>query len=86
MQDKGGDQACANEQRKAMGPYYAGAAKTLAKKPAALSLLKETYAYWQTSLDGLAPQMDERRIVYEQRIGRREEGLSEKLNRLALEK
>lgn len=57
----------------------------VAKKPAASKLLKEYYAVWITALDGVSPNLTERKIDYNRRQSESSRRVKEAWNRFEIE-
>lgn len=81
---------CIRQQKNAVQPFYNFVAESLANNKEGLSLLKDAYAYWLTSVDMIAEGVailptDEDIERYKRRISEREKGVEDRLNRLMLE-
>lgn len=63
---KGDYRACVRDQKPAVKTAYDAALKTV-RKPAAKAALKNHYVAAISQLDGIVPELDERKIDYERR-------------------
>lgn len=70
-----------SEAKKMFGPALA----KVSKKPAASKLLKDYYAAWLTAFNGVSPDANERKIVYEQRQAHADTKQEEAWNRFEIE-
>ena len=59
--------ACIDEGKAAISPLYTRVKTRLAKKPATLSMAKDYYASWLSSMDELLPKPGETRRLYDAR-------------------
>jgi hypothetical protein len=59
--------ACIRDAKSQAKRYFPAALKVASKQPAAGKLLKDYYASWLTSLNGVMPSPTERKIDYERR-------------------
>lgn len=77
--------ACIKEGRAGAKKAYQPALSKVSKNPAAAKLLKDYYAAWLTSLEGVMPQPSETKLRYSQRLEASEAKYDEIWNRLAVE-
>lgn len=76
---------CISNAETNMRGFYDSARKRLVKAKPASEALKEAYAYWGSTIQGIASGPDEARISYRRRQQEREQGLEDRLRRLELE-
>ncbi len=72
------------DRQDAVGLYQAAKAK-LSKNPAALSALKDLYAYWQASMDLLVHSAGDTVTIYKFRTDERWKGLADRQSKLEIE-
>lgn len=81
----GADIQCGMDLKRKMAPFYAEAKKSAVKNKETTALLKDYYATWEATLDGLLPGDGETKGAYKRRIEASRRALNEKGNRLQLE-
>lgn len=76
---------CISRRKKLLEPFYALAVRKYAKRKETVSLIKDFYSFWLTSMDEIKPRLNESRTAWNQRVDDRRTALLERGNRLNLE-